>query len=204
MPVTMGAATIATAKGLFVARKSRLAGIAASLLAAGLALSGCSMHPGAAAVVDGQRISERALAESADALQPFLQSQLTPTAMLSSMIQAPVLLDVAAEHGFAASSEDAANYLDSIAEQAQIEAPETYPEGTLDVARMSIVTQKFSTGEGDADGIQEEFTQRVAELDVSVNPRYGDWDAQATSGSFIAQTTPDWLIAPADDAQAAG
>src|SRR5690625_4683355 len=103
----MDPATIASAKGSSVARKSRPLGIAASLVAAGLALTACSAQPGAAAVVDGQRISEQSLSESSQALQPFLQTQLAPATMLSSMIQAQVTLEVAANHGFAASAEDA-------------------------------------------------------------------------------------------------
>ncbi len=187
-----------------MARTSRPLGIAASLVAAGLALTACTAQPGAAAVVDGQRITERALADSSAALQPFLQTQLAPRTMLSSMIQAPVTLEVAAEHGFSASASDAENYLNSIAEQSQVEAPETFPEGTLDVTRMLMVTQMFTSSEADAEGIQAEISEQMADLDVTINPRYGEWDATGASGIFIAQSDPAWLIQPTDDAQAAG
>ena len=187
-----------------MARKSRPLGIAASLVAAGLALTACSAHPGAAAVVDGQRISEQTLADSSQALQPFLQTQLAPTTMLSSMIQAPVILEVAAAHGFSASADDAEAYLDSIAEQSDVDAPETFPDGTLEVTRMLMVTQMYTQSEADAEGIQAEVTEQIADLDVSINPRYGEWDPEAGNGLLIAQTTPDWLIETPDDAQATG
>jgi len=200
----MDPATIASAKGSSVARKSRPLGIAASLVAAGLALTACSAQPGAAAVVDGQRISEQSLSESSQALQPFLQTQLAPATMLSSMIQAQVTLEVAANHGFAASAEDAEAYLDSIAEQSNVDAPETFPEGTLEVTRMLMVTEMYTSSEADAEGIQAEITEELADLDVTINPRYGEWDPSSTSGLFIAQTSPDWLIDTSDDDQAVG
>src|SRR5699024_3199208 len=53
------AGNTSTAKGSTVA-KPRLLGMTATVLAAGIALSGCAGKPGAAAIVDGQTISEQA------------------------------------------------------------------------------------------------------------------------------------------------
>ena len=197
----MGPATIASAKGLFVARKSRLLGIAASLTAAGLALTACSGQPGAAAVVDGQRISENAVAQTVEVWQPLLQNQMTPAGMLAPMIQAPVLLDVAAEHGIGASADEAVQYLNDRAEQAQVTPAEEYPEGALEVARMQIVVELLNSGTVDTQQISADLTERIGELDVQLSPRYGEWDPEAAGGSFITPTTPEWLIAPAPEAE---
>ena len=200
----MGPVTIATAKGLFVARKSPLVGILASLVAAAFALIAFSGHPGAAAVVDGQKIPERDISTAVSQWQPVVQQQLTPATMLSTVIRAPIVLEVAADHGISASEEDGAAYLDSLAEQSQIEPPETYADITIEVARMQMVLGTLNSGQVNTDGIAEELTERTNALDVTVNPRYGEWDAQAASGGFIAPVTPDWLIAPAADAPAVG
>lgn len=171
--------------------------MAASVLAAGIALSGCSGQPGAAAVVDGDTISEQALAQSGRALQPFLSNRLSPRSMLSSMIQADVFLPIAAEHGLAASPDEARDYLDNIAQQADVTAPDTYPEGTLDVARMLMITQKMRTSDK-AQVVQQEVADEVATLQVSISPRYGSWDPQGESGSLVQPPSPDWLIQPDD------
>jgi len=190
------AGNTSTAKGSTVA-KPRLLGMAATVLAAGIALSGCAGKPGAAAIVDGQTISEQALAQSGRALQPFLQSQLTPSSMLSSMIQADVFLQVASEHGMGISAEEARDYLENIAEQAGIDAPESYPEGTLDVTRMLMATQKLSTSQECAT-IQQEVVHELSEMDVSISPRYGTWDPEGSSGSLVKEPSPDWLISSDD------
>ena len=184
-----------------MARKSRLLGIAASLTAAGLALTACSGQPGAAAVVDGQRISEYDVAQTVEIWQPLLQDRLSPAAMLAPMIQAPVLLDVAAEHGIGASLDDATQYLNDRAEQAQVTPPEEYPDGALEVARMQIVVEMLNSGSVDPQQISADLTERLGELEVELSPRYGEWDAEAAGGGFITPTTPEWILAPADETE---
>ena len=180
-----------------MARKSRLLGIAASLTAAGLALTACSGQPGAAAVVDGQRISENDVAQTVEIWQPLLQDRLSPAAMLAPMIQAPVLLDVAAEHGIGASVDDATQYLNDRAEQAHVSPP----EGALEVARMQIVVEMLNSGSVDPQQISADLTERLGELEVELSPRYGEWDPEAADGAFIAPTTPEWILAPADETE---
>lgn len=184
-----------------MARKSRLLGIAASLTAAGLALTACSGQPGAAAVVDGQRISENDVAQTVEVWQPLLQERLSPAAMLAPMIQAPVLLDVAAEHGIGASVDDATQYLNDRAEQAQVTPPEEYPNGALEVARMQIVVEVLNSGSVDPQQISADLTERLGELEVELSPRYGEWDPEAAGGGFIAPAAPEWILAPADETE---
>lgn len=184
-----------------MSRKSRPLGIAASLTAAGLALTACAGQPGAAALVDGQRISENEVAQTVEVWQPLLQDRLSPAAMLAPMIQAPVLLDVAADHGIGVSVEDAEQYLDDRAEQAQVTPPEEYPDGAVEVARMQIVVELLNGGSVDAQQISTDLTERIGELDVELSPRYGEWDPEAAGGSFIAPTTPEWILAPVDETE---
>lgn len=176
--------------------------MAATVLAAGIALSGCAGQPGAAAIIDGQTISEQSLSRSGAALQPFLQDQLTPRAMLSSMIQAEIFLQVASDHGLGASAEEARDYLDNIAEEADIDAPENYPDGTIEVARMLMINQNLQTSD-QSDAVQQEVVNEIDNLDVSINPRYGSWDPQAMSGSLIQEQSQQWLLA-SDEDDAAG
>ena len=117
--------------------------------------------------------------------------------MLSSMIQADVFLQVASEHGMGISAEEARDYLENIAEQAGIDAPESYPEGTLDVTRMLMATQKLSTSQEGAT-IQQEVVHELSEMDVSISPRYGTWDPEGSSGSLVKEPSPDWLISSDD------
>ncbi|SEE96028.1 hypothetical protein [Ruania alba] len=177
-------------------RTRRIVPPVVAVLSAALFAAGCAGEPGAAAVVNGETISESELAETTEALAPFLNAEVGPDLMLATMIQAPVLLDVAAEHGVAASVDETETYLDGLSAQAQVEAPESYPAGAIEVARFLIVSGELGQSP-DAQAIGAAMNEQMAELDVEISPRYGSWDPELAEGSAIAPAQHDWLLAPA-------
>ncbi|MBK5249612.1 MAG: hypothetical protein JJE50_09295 [Actinomycetales bacterium] len=179
-----------------MASKSRLMMVASSLVVGGLALAGCAGQPGAAAVVDGRPISEGYLAEAGAEFAPYSGSPLSPADMLTALIQAPVVVQVGSEHGVGVSTQEAVDRLDSVSETSQIATDGEYADGTVQLVQM-ILTYDALQNSPDSQAISEEVTARIADTDVEINPRYGQWDPKGT----IVPVTPEWLI---DSTPAAG
>lgn len=116
-------------------------GLAAVAVLSGLVVSGCGTHPGAAAVVDGQRISENEVARAIEDFTAVTGQPVDAPMMLGTLIVAPIMVEVAAQHGVAASDAEAAALLDEQAEFNDREAPDDYSQGVLQVATMTIVQQ---------------------------------------------------------------
>ena len=108
--------------------------------------------------------------------------------MLGTLIVAPIMVDVAAGHGIAASDAEAAALLDQQAELNDREAPEEYSDGVLQVATMTLVNQGLSQA-SDPQGVIDEINERVDNADVEVSPRYGNFDP---SGQIVAEPLP-WI-----------
>ncbi len=166
-------------------------GIAAAALLAGLALGGCSAQPGAAAVVDGQRISEGELSRTVSDFSAVVGQPVEARQLLGTLIVAPMILDVAADYGVAASDDEAAQLLDAQLEASGQTAPEEgYSDGLLQVAKVVIVNQEMSMAP-DATIAVEEVNTRIAEADIEVSPRYGEFDP--TTGEVLADELP-WIV----------
>ncbi|MEE6273122.1 hypothetical protein [Georgenia wangjunii] len=165
-----------------------LAGVAL----AGAALAGCSANPGAAAVVDGERISEAFLSEAVRDFELVTGQPTSAAAMISTLAVMPPILAVAEEAGIAVSTEQGAQLLDAQIEQAGGTPPaEGYGEGVIQIAQMTLVNQQIQTSP-DAMMISEEIARRVSEADIELNPRYGELTAD---GQLTAPSYP-WLVAP--------
>jgi len=165
-------------------------GIAAAALLAGLALGGCSANPGAAAVVDGQRISEEELARTVADFSTVVGQPVEARQLLGTLIVAPAILEVAADYGVAASDEEAAQLLDGQLEAAGETPPEEYSDGVIQVAKVVIVNQQMMMAP-DANAAIEEVNARIAEADIEVSPRYGEFDPAA--GEVLADELP-WIV----------
>ena len=87
-------------------------GLAAVAVLTGLAVSGCGAHPGAAAVVNGERISENEVARAIEDFTMVTGQPVDAPMMLGTLIVAPIMVDVAAGHGIAASDAEAAALLE--------------------------------------------------------------------------------------------
>lgn len=157
-------------------------------------LGACSAPaPGAAASVDGEVISQGAVASVVEELSPYLQQPLTPIGAVSELIAAPVYVDVAADAGLGVSDEQAEEVLGGLAAQLGVEGVR-YSDDTLLVAR-SLLARTAIQSDADADDLMGEVSERLSALDVTVSPRYGTWDA-----GTITPITPPWIAQPATEA----
>jgi hypothetical protein len=169
--------------------------LAALAVGAALVTAGCgSSGPNRAAVVDGTVISETTLQQAMEEMNSMdpslLQQKLTPSATLTALVQAPVVLDYLADKGVVVS--------DSVAtKQAADRGVHDPSEGTLSIIRLAgAITAAQQSGQfADSDAIA--LTEQLRALDVDVNPRYGAYDPNTAS---IALTTPEW-VEPANAAQ---
>lgn len=164
-------------------------GIAAAAVLAGFALAGCGAQPGAAAVVDGERITESELARAVEDFAAVTGQQVEAAMMLGTLVVAPSLIEVGAEYGVGASDDEAAALLDRQAEMAGLPVPEGgYGEGVLRVAKMTIVNQGLSSSP-DGARAAEEINEQISQIDVEVSPRYGEFDP---SGQIVQEPLP-WI-----------
>ncbi|TDE93963.1 hypothetical protein EXU48_10900 [Occultella glacieicola] len=174
-----------------VVTTSRLLKTAGSLAVGALALSACSINPGAAAVVDGNRITENVLATTDEQISPMLTEDPEPARVLQLLIAAPDLLQVTSENGIAYSDEQAREVLEATAAAQGVPVAD-YTEDTLRVTRM-ILAQGDLSQSPDGQAMLDDANARLASSEIVVSPRYGEWDAE-TNG--IAAVTPDWILAP--------
>jgi len=174
---------------------------ALAVVAAG-ALAGCSGQPGAAAIVDGKAISASDVRVAMDELGPWFQG-VTATSVLTVLVQEPTLVAVAAEHGVGVSDAQATDLLDqSVSQQGTTEAP-SFSDPSLAVARYSLAYNNLQ-GLPDAQAVGQELGERLAALDVEVNPRYG---TAGDGGQVTAVEPRPWIVAPSsgsDDGASSG
>ena len=169
--------------------------VAALVLGAALATAGCGATTAdRAAVVDGSVISETELQTTmreVNGMEPaLLQQGLTPAGTLTALIQAPSVLAVLAEKGVAVS--------DSVARQAAAQRGLADPsEGTLQIVRLATAIGAAQEQGAVTEVEQQAVNDRIAALDVEVNPRYGTYDPNAAA---VTLTQPAW-ITPADAQQ---
>ncbi|MFF7632508.1 hypothetical protein ACFZB9_05065 [Kitasatospora sp. NPDC008050] len=200
-----------------VRRGRRLAPAAGVLLAAVL-LSACGSqppHPGAAAVVGKDRITEAAVqarvaefrAQAAELPSGQYQEQAGLVgATVSGMVFSDVVNYALAQHQLSVSDTEVAQLR---ADQAQAWSGEAgleqmlllkhaVPAAEIDgFYREQIGLQKLlaQSGQqlGTTDGnktIHQVLAEAAADLKVTVNPRYGSWDVQQ---SVLDSPTEDWL-----------
>lgn len=159
---------------------------------AALALAGCAQQPGTAATVEGERITQSALAATVEDLDTLNGAASAPSQVLTSLVFAPVVVDVSREAGVGVSADEATALLDEAALAAGLE-PWDYAAGTIQIAELQLASQYGAS----IAGLNEEITLRAAEMDVTVNPLYGEWEGAAG----IAPTQWPWLIQSAAAAQ---
>jgi len=158
---------------------------AAMVLAAGLA--GCSGTPGAAAVVDGEPISEATLAQTVADLGQI--TDLPPQTVLEELIISPFLVEAATEAGFGTSEEEARAFLDDAATNAGLEpAGLEFGPGAL-LLGQRFAAQAKAQEAGRVSDVEAVATQSVLAADVEVSPRYGRWEDLG-----ITYISRPWLV----------
>lgn len=175
-----------------MARKRTAAGVA---LVVALTVGGCSVSPGAAAVVEGRPISQSELEETHADFR-----RLVPEAdagqVLVAMIVAPLFIDAAADNGVGVSAQQAAAFIQERAAATGGDPSAEYSDGVLEIIQFSLAAQNLqSLPEGGE--ILTDVATSVEEMDIDINPRYGELDT--ASGSIVPLARP-WIVQGAENA----
>lgn len=167
-------------------RRLRTAMVAAVLvLAAGLA--GCSGTPGAAAVVDGEQISEATLAQTVADLGQF--TDVPPQTALQELILSPFIEEAAAANGFGVSDQEGRAFMEDAATRAGADAADLeLGPGALLLGRRFAAQAKAQEA-GRVTEVEAAATELIRAADVEVSPRYGRWEDLG-----ITYISRPWLV----------
>jgi len=160
--------------------KSRAFRAAAVLLGATLALSACGTQPGAAAIVDGTTISDKDVQTISLDLKKAVQGeqQFTSSAILVNLILEPYVLAEAKRTGKNVSDAQARKAIAKLANPSR---------ATVDFVRMQLAIPSLSQAG------QQSILARLGKAKITVNPRYGTFDAK----KGLVPTAPNWIKASA-------
>ncbi len=145
------------------------------LAASVLAVSGCTQAD-TAAVVDGTKISEQDAQEAArqiSAAQP--NSGLDTANAVASLIMATFINRVAEQNGKGLSDSAARAAVDVIPDPTQ---------ATLQLVRASLAYNQMTSEE------QAQAVTLASKADITINPRYGTFDAAKIA---FNPSTPNWI-----------
>ncbi|MFJ4340252.1 SurA N-terminal domain-containing protein [Streptomyces sp. NPDC088915] len=211
-------------------RRTALA-VSAALLAAAPLLTACGgdAHPGAAAVVGGERIDVASLqaqvkdVRAAQAASPESAQLVASTGdlgrrKLNSMIFDRVVEEVARDKGVTASRAELQETRTAFVRQsggedrlaAALLQEQGVAPGQIDgVVRRNVLLGKIAAKVGADDSpegqkkLTDVFTAASKDLGIDVNPRYGAWDDAQIR---LASTTAPWLrqVSKAPEAVGAG
>ncbi|UNO41602.1 SurA N-terminal domain-containing protein [Streptomyces sp. MST-110588] len=207
-------------------RRTALSVTAAALLAASPLLTGCGTdaHPGAAAVVDGQRITvgqlQARVKDVRDAQDKAPQgAQLVENSgrlglsTLNSMIFERILERGAKDAGVKVTERDVQQWRTAAEQRAggadRLKAmwlQQAVPPGRIDaVVRNQLLLDGLAQRIG-ADRSQPQGQQQLGEslaktsrdMGIDVNPRYGKWDDRQV---ILAETKDPWISKASTDRQ---
>jgi parvulin-like peptidyl-prolyl isomerase len=155
------------------------------LLGATLVLSACgAQQVGAAAIVNGTAISDKDVQSVALQLNTLAQGQakLTSSTVLLSLIVAPYVLAEAKRTGKSVSDSQVLKVIAGVPEPSQ---------STMDFVRMQLSLQSLSQAS------KFSILTKLTMAKISVNPRYGTFDAKQIA---LQPISPDWIKASAASA----
>lgn len=178
--------------------RARRTAVVIGVLATVAAVAGCSTGPDVVAEVEGTTITEGDLDRIISELGPLLADS-SRGAVLTALVQSEAGLTLAEPNGIEIPDAEAAEFLTTLAESLELETGD-WSEGSLAIARMQLLGQEL----GNTVGVEEtnaQFTQALADADVTVSPRYGEYDP--ATGEVVA-LSPDWIVDPAAAEPAAG
>ncbi len=175
--------------------RARRTVVAMAGIAVVTALAGCSGAPGTVAEIDGRTITETELDRVVDELGPFL-NDASVTAVLTALLQSEAGIELGELNDLEVDAARAVTFLDSIAQNAGVE-PSDWSEGSLTIARMQLLGQDLAQLP-DPEAATAQYEEILADLDVTVNPRYGEYDP---STGEVRALAPAWIVVPAADAQ---
>lgn len=145
-------------------------GLAAGVALAAVTLTGCSQPPTAAAVVEGVRVSDSTVRQTAPAL---VAAGLTGAESASSDATRGLVLgeasrQIAALEDVPVSDGEVAQMQANVQELAAAAATDGGAEWANGWAYTQVVLMKLG---------EEKYLNDLAALDIEVNPHYGTWDA---------------------------
>lgn len=145
---------------------------AAAVVIVGLAAAGCANTLGAAAVVDGERITEAYLADTVADIRPF--SDAAPATVLAALISGPQWLAAAEDAGFVVTDDDGRAVLETLAAERGLTVDGEAGPGLLTIARVTAAQDRANAA-GQALEVSEAAQERASGIEIVVNPRYGEW-----------------------------
>ena len=169
--------------------RTRTALLAGGALAVAAMLGACAGTPGAAAVVDGRVIPASDVQVAVEQLGGLFQGVSTQT-VTSVLIQEPTVVELAAQNGVGVSVQQARDLLKSASMAAGTPLPDDLAASTIAVARYVQASGALQDAPN-APELAQEFSDRIAELDIEVNPRYGTLGPDANIG---APPVRPWLV----------
>lgn len=171
--------------------RARRTAVVIGVLATVAALAGCSAGPDVVAEVEGTTITEADLDRVIADLGPLLVDS-SRGGVLTAVVRSEVGLTLAEPNGIEVPSDaEAGEFLTSHAETAGVEAGD-WAEHSLTIGRMELLVEEL----GNTVGVEEtvaQLNEAFAEADVTVSPRYGEYDP--TVGAVVA-LSPDWIVDP--------
>ena len=177
--------------------RARRTAVVIGVLTTVAALAGCSTGPDVVAEVEGTTITEADLDRVVEELGPMLADS-TRGAVLSAIVQSTAGLQLGELNDIEVPEERAAEFLDSLATNLGVDGRD-WSEGSLTIARMQLLGQDLAQLP-DADATTAQYEEILAGLDVTVSPRYGEYDP--ATGEVVA-LHPAWIVTPSPDEQAA-
>lgn len=161
--------------------------IAIALVAA-LALGGCAADHGAAAVVDGKPIAASTVDRAASELNQIFM--VDARGVVTLLIVTPSYLDAARELGVATSHDEAREYVAQVAADSGVDVdPEGLSDASLDILSLALSEQRMAQLPEAAE-VFAEIRAEISELDVEVNPRFGEFSFDNLA---VIPTTPEWI-----------
>lgn len=162
-------------------RLSKLAAVAAVAL---VATAGCSVHPGAAAVVDGRTITQEYTQNASDDLG------LDAGRTLSLLIAAPYYVEMAENNGVGVSADDARTAVHDGLLGEGADPNVQLGDGAIEIVRLVLADQAVSPLPDGAQ-IRADTDARISGLDMDINPRYGEMDP---ASGLIGQVPRPWIV----------
>lgn len=144
---------------------------AAGIAVAAVALTGCTQPPGAAATVDGVRIPDSTVTRAGEALVTLggAAPSIAYKQAAYDLTLGEASRQIAASVGESVSDADRSAILGRNPGAARVAAtPEGQAWGEA-VSTTYLVLEKVG---------EEQFSQKLRDLDIDVNPRYGTWSAE--------------------------
>jgi hypothetical protein len=199
-------------------QRRRVACLVAAAVGA-LALSACGpIKAGSAATVGDETLSQSAVASTSEEIDTVvaeakLDSTLPPDqvnlSIVALWIDGQVTDAIAAEEGITVTDAEIDTFLEQFDDEARVRiaAEGAIPPSQLEsAARTAVLRQKLQpalapdgTPEEQSAALLEAITTTSADLDISVNPRFGSWDSCASGGAEGQPCVPG--VVPREDAR---